>query len=333
MCRPLLQLTPSPFVSRSSHEAMDADPDSTFKRLLERIPLLSDSPSTLGSEKSRAKRAAASAKLREALMVFVLQEASRMNSEADFESAYRNAAQALRLGEMLYGNRSGDLIDTYLEIGVSSIGLGFLKRAEKYLTMADYTVVRNPGCSSATKSKLYRALGRLYQAMNNGPQALRLLAEDVYHSSKAHGAEDARTAGGYFMMAEVFAKSGHGEIAAALREKVAVIWEARVSEAVVGNADPLDAADYAECLAQLSSIIYYIESDAELGAAKDKARVSETLAALHFMAGNFDVAREFCIRSKEGYGESDPDAVDRISDLLKMIEADAEARQRDVVSF
>lgn len=50
-------------------------------------------------------------------------------------------------------------------------------------------------------------IGR-YTAREKYPEALRILADDVYHSSIAYGPESSRTAGGYYLMADVFDKYG-----------------------------------------------------------------------------------------------------------------------------
>lgn len=49
---------------------------------------------------------------------------------------------------------------------------------------------------------------RRYTAREKYPEALRILADDVYHSSVAFGPESSQTAGGYYLMADVFDKYG-----------------------------------------------------------------------------------------------------------------------------
>ncbi len=51
-------------------------------------------------------------------------------------------------------------------------------------------------------------------------EALRQLADDVYHASLAFGTDDVRTSGGYFHMANVFFKLGDADTANSLYDKV-----------------------------------------------------------------------------------------------------------------
>ena len=51
-------------------------------------------------------------------------------------------------------------------------------------------------------------------------EALRQLADDIYHSSLAYGTDDIHTSGGYYHMANIFFKEGQTETANSLYEKV-----------------------------------------------------------------------------------------------------------------
>lgn len=58
--------------------------------------------------------------------------------------------------------------------------------------------------SHALKSKLHRNFGKLYASQGRFDDALKELAQDVYHSSLEMGPEHIDTAGGYYHMATIF---------------------------------------------------------------------------------------------------------------------------------
>lgn len=60
-----------------------------------------------------------------------------------------------------------------------SVGLNRLSQAEKYLSQAQWTVVKTPECKDEIKSKLHRNLGMLYATQGDHEKALYHLGEDV----------------------------------------------------------------------------------------------------------------------------------------------------------
>ena len=67
-------------------------------------------------------------------------------------------------------------------------------------------------------------------------EALRQLADDVYHSSLAFGTDDIRTSGGYFHMANIFHKQDQMDTANSLYEKVMCLKNGEfVLEPEIGN--------------------------------------------------------------------------------------------------
>jgi len=65
-------------------------------------------------------------------------------------------------------------------------------------------------------------------------EALNAFAEDVYHCSLEFGAEDARSAVGYYNLGKVFANKGDEDKAAAVNDTVVKIWSAALCRVVLG---------------------------------------------------------------------------------------------------
>ncbi len=59
------------------------------------------------------------------------------------------------------------------------LGLGSLSQAHEYLSKAEWTVMKTPGCSHTVLHQLHRSLGRLHAAMGKYASALTHFANDV----------------------------------------------------------------------------------------------------------------------------------------------------------
>ena len=49
-----------------------------------------------------------------------------------------------------------ELVPCYLLLAEANLGLGRHKQAEEYLSLANWSILKNPDCSNRTKSQLYR---------------------------------------------------------------------------------------------------------------------------------------------------------------------------------
>jgi tetratricopeptide (TPR) repeat protein len=117
-----------------------------------------------------------------------------------------------------------ELVPAYLLLAESNLGLKRFKVAEEFLLYANWSVLKNPLCSNELKSQLHRNFGKLYSSQGRYDDALRQLANDVYHSALESGPEHIDTAGGYYYMADVFLQQGKVEQALALQDKVVDVW-------------------------------------------------------------------------------------------------------------
>ena len=118
-----------------------------------------------------------------ALIDLCRMEATKFLVHGDFELSIPGAVQALRYSLDVYGAGKIELVPSYLLLAEANLGLGRHKMAEEYLSLANWSILKNPDCSNRTKSQLYRNFGKLYASQGKHDEALRQLANDVYFSS------------------------------------------------------------------------------------------------------------------------------------------------------
>ncbi|KAL4646036.1 zinc finger MYND domain-containing protein 12 [Arapaima gigas] len=141
------------------------------------------------------------------------------------------AAQlCLRSARDVFGCGAVELVPAFLLLAEINIGLSFLAEAKQYLTQAEWTVLRSPGCSCAVRHQLHRNMGRLHIAEQNLECALFHLANDVYYATEEFSLNSPETCGGYLLMAEVFFVQHKADIALSLYTKVASTWHSHLSK-------------------------------------------------------------------------------------------------------
>jgi tetratricopeptide (TPR) repeat protein len=203
-------------------------------------------PLIIGSEEERRKMQAHLQKsqvplilllltLKRALIDLTKLEATKFVVHGNYEYAVPAAVQALRFSIDVYGPGKIELVPSHLLLAeaflgdpsprtLTPAGLGRYKQAEEYLSLANWSILRNPDCSNRLKSQLYRNFGKLYASHGKLDDALRQLANDVYFSSLQVGPEHVDTAGGYYYMATVFYMQKRMDNALAMADKVVEIW-------------------------------------------------------------------------------------------------------------
>eukprot|EP00937_MAST-01D_sp_MAST-1D-sp2_P000511 g511.t1 len=211
-------------------------------------------PPIIGSEEERARRANTLLMSKRALIDLTKNEASKYLVRGQFELAVPGALQALRFSHELFGERSIELVPSYLLLAEANLGLQRNKQAEEFLSLANWSVLKHPDCSNAIRSQLHRNFGKLYAAQGKYQQSLQQLSQDVYYSSLEIGPEHVDTAGGFYHMANVFYAQNRIENALALFDKVVDIWykflagvrSSKSSDAatVLGEAQLAEALDH-----------------------------------------------------------------------------------------
>jgi tetratricopeptide (TPR) repeat protein len=178
----------------------------------------------VGSQEDRAKREYTVNRSKRTLIELCQQEAAKMLVNGRHELAVPGAVQALKFLKDTYGEGSIESVPAYLLLAEANLGLDKFRQCEEYLSLANWSVLKNPGCSDAIRSQLHRNFGKLYSAQGKLDQALQELAKDVYHSSLSVGPEHIDTSGGFFHMANLFYAQNKIDNALAFYDKVVDIW-------------------------------------------------------------------------------------------------------------
>uniref|UniRef100_A0A4W4DWM6 MYND-type domain-containing protein n=1 Tax=Electrophorus electricus TaxID=8005 RepID=A0A4W4DWM6_ELEEL len=156
----------------------------------------------------------------EQLMELSHAESKRRVSEGKYEEALPAAQLSLRCAMDVYGPNAVEHVPAYLLLAEANMGLGFLSQAEGYLSKAQWTTMKTLGCSQVILHQLHRTLGRLYTATGRYRSALLHFANDIFHASEEFGLNSVVSAGGYFLMANVFVKEEKPDIAISLYSQV-----------------------------------------------------------------------------------------------------------------
>ena len=181
-------------------------------------------PPVVSSEDERLRRNLTIKMSQHALIDLCKNEASKFLVTGQYEYAVPGALQSLRFSVDVYGHGRIELVPAYLLLAEANLGLSRFKLAEEFLSLANWNVLKNPDCSNALKSQLYRLFGKLYASQGRYQDALLQLAHDIYYSSLEIGPEHIDTAGGYYYMASVFLLQDKVENALAAFDKVVDIW-------------------------------------------------------------------------------------------------------------
>ncbi|XP_076451715.1 zinc finger MYND domain-containing protein 12-like [Babylonia areolata] len=267
----------------------------------------------LPSEEERQKRESFMLVKKKQMIDLTRTTGQKLLFEGKHEQAVPAAMQSLRFAIDVHGIASIELVPSYLILGEASIGLGRLSQAEEYLAQAEWTVLKTPDVSSAMKSRLHRNLGLLYAAKGDFPEALRQLADDIYHASEEYGPDDIRTSGGYFHMANVFFRQGKRDVADSLYRQVTDIWHSHLDRIVKSRTrtpatprgvgpgaiekeeeeeEGLDEAQEAEAIQVLNSI-YDMREHQSNRRSQDLVSVCHALAMLCFLLHDIKKAKEF----------------------------------------
>jgi len=316
-----------------SQECQHLDYDEgVHDEIREHVEFVRNNTQKLGTQFERQKREQDKFKAKQQIISLASVRASSLSHSGLHHHAIAAATHALKFGIQVHGATSIDLVPMILLLGSANIGINKLNKAETYLSQANYLVSMNPDCGSDLKSKLYRTLGQLYHAKGQAPTSLRFLADDIYYCSLAHGPKDIRSAGGYFLMANIFQATEFVAKTKALYQMVSSIWREQLSriggieteyekwdkdalasflEAVnqvmveyvpAEGPPPLNAAETAEAQQHLDAILTLESADTQNVAIV--VRTLATIALLHAILGEHDKAKAFWVNAQKGLEHS-----------------------------
>lgn len=236
--------------------------------------------------------------------------------EGKHNQAVPAAVQSLKFSIDVHGLNSVKLVPSYLILAEANIGLGKLTQADEYLAQAEWTVLKSPDAECSVKSKLFRNIGLLHAAKGDYENALRMLAEDIYHASSEWHANHIRVSGGYFHMANVFFRQNKMDVADSLYTQVISIWHDFLCEAVekkkINNEEAaavgpmakfqeqerfIDEAQEAEAI-QILSAVFDIREQSSKPNVPAIAKICHTLAMLYFILDDIPRARDYSRKAR-----------------------------------
>ena len=160
----------------------------------------------------------------------------------------------------LYSNDAVELVDCYLLLAEGNLGLGRLKDAETFLSLAQNNLTKNRDLS--LMSKLQRNLGKLFVTQQKHTQALKAFASDVYYCTMNFGVEAFETAPAFFNLGRVFFSIGNTTAARRCFQKTLEIF-------LQGRGRP--SLEVQEALGVVRAIRTQIPADKELHADAEAA--------------------------------------------------------------
>lgn len=214
-------------------------------------------PAVIGSEEERARRKYTLDMSKRALIDLTKNEASTFLVKGNYQLAIPGALQALRFSMEVFGEGNIGLVPPYLLLAEAHLGLGKYQQAEEFLSLANWSVLKHPDCSNLIKSQLYRNFGKLYNAQGKYDLALDNLSKDIYFASLDLGPEHVLTAGGYYLMANIFLTQKRIEPALAFLDKVVDVWYKYLAgmKNSADSSETLSDAQLAEALETLKQIL------------------------------------------------------------------------------
>ena len=186
-------------------------------------PLIQAAP-IVGTAEERDRRAKMTILSKRSLSEFCLVEASNLLSVQKFQLAIPAASQALRFSSEIDGERSLAVVEPYLILAQSYLGLKNISKSEEYLALARWIVLNSSECSDPIRSRMYMLMGRVNTSQGKFEEAKPEFANCIYYMSKCCGAESVAVSLGYFRLGDVFLAQGNIDGALAFFDKVVDIW-------------------------------------------------------------------------------------------------------------
>lgn len=282
-------------------------------------PLRMPVPFTSGSEEAREHQKEQKILRQKQLIELTRTTSQKLLFEEKYEYAVPAAMQSVKISIDVFGQNSIELVPSYLILGEACIGLGRLTQAQEYLSQAQWTVLKTHECSSELKFRLHRNLGMLHAGQGNSEDALKELAESIYQASLAYGANDVRTSGGYFHMANIFYQQDKMDIAFSIFDHLVSIWHKQLDHIVcqrmrvptpptgIGPAQYIQKDDQVDGLdetqgAEAAQILHCILTirDQQVGTSPTILhRIYHTLGLLYIALGDFRTTLEYSLKSND----------------------------------
>ncbi|XP_034393088.1 zinc finger MYND domain-containing protein 12-like [Cyclopterus lumpus] len=210
-------------------------------------------------------------------------------SEGKHQEALPAAQFCLRCSKDVYGPSTVKMVPAYLLLAEANMALGNLSQVAELLSQAEWAGLKSPEHSA--HHQLHRSLGRLHTATGNLEAALFHFANDIYFASEEYGLDSTVTCGGFFLMADVFAKQEKIPTARSLFSKVAQTWHCHLTKLLethaqnVQNPDMVLEPSYGEARRMLKVMLEFEQNYIRKDSAQI-ALVAYCLAMLWFLGGD-----------------------------------------------
>lgn len=135
------------------HQRIDSD--GIHQKICQLLAPLRTPPAVIGSEEERAKRKYTLDISKRALIDLTKNESSKYLVKGKFDLAIPGALQALHFSIDVYGDGNVALIQPYLLLAESNLGLGKFQQCEEFLSLANWCVVKNQSCNNLVIDLIY----------------------------------------------------------------------------------------------------------------------------------------------------------------------------------
>lgn len=169
------------------------------------------------------------------------QDCRRLLIEGNAKAAVEGGLKTLRLKEAYYGHGHLQLVPSYFHLARTNQYMDKFKAAEEFLSLAQWTILRNKEVDVSLKAELHQTFGLLYASDSKLDAALKQLTCATYYLCCMNGPEHILTSFGYFDLGNVFAAKSNMEHAMAFYDKVKEIWYTHLTTALRKALEPSDA--------------------------------------------------------------------------------------------
>ncbi|XP_037335365.2 zinc finger MYND domain-containing protein 12 [Pungitius pungitius] len=251
-------------------------------------------------------------------------------AEGKHQEALPAAQLCLRSSKDFHGARAVQVVPAYLLLAEANLGLGNLTQVKELLSLAEWAVLKSP--KPSVHHQLHRILGRLHTATGDPEAALFNFANDIYLSSEVYGLDSTVPCGGYFLMADVFAKKGKVPITRSLYSKVTQTWHCHLTKLLKTDAPNVqipgrwlepsyDKAQRVEAQNMLETMLEFEQNFSRTDPGQI-ALVAHCLAMLWFLKGDSLKARSFGSTALEAsHLIPDHDLTEPIQGLLQLVQS------------
>lgn len=168
------------------------------------------------------------------------QDCRRLLVEGNAKAAVEGGLKTLRLKEAYYGHGHLQLVPAYFHLARTNQYMDKFKAAEEFLSLAQWTILRNKDVDVSLKAELHQTFGLLYASDAKLDAALKQLTSATYYLCVMNGPEHILTSFGYFDLGNVFAAKSNMEHAMSFYDKVKDIWYQHLTLALRLALEPSD---------------------------------------------------------------------------------------------